>query len=145
MSSPSAAIEPRRSAFQSVPGAFPLGALLGLLGAGGVGILFVLRALHLPGVVCYFKAITGLPCMTCGGTRATWRLLALDPAGALALNPLATVAVVAVAAWALVDVALMARGSALRLRLSPRAANVVRVSALLAVVVNWAYLIASGR
>jgi uncharacterized protein DUF2752 len=145
MSTSAAALEPRRSALHAVPGAFPLGAGLGTLGAGGVGVLFLLRTLHLHGVVCYFKAITGLPCLTCGGTRATWRLLALDPAGALVLNPLATVAVVGVAAWALADLALMARGSALRLRLSSRAAGVARLGGVLALLLNWAYLIAVGR
>lgn len=145
MSSPWAAIEPRRSALHAVPGAFPIGAILGLLGAAGVGVLFALRALHLHPVVCTFKAVTGVPCLTCGGTRATWRLLAFDPAGALALNPLATVAVVAVSLWALADLLLLSRGSALRLRLSPRAANVARIGGALALLLNWAYLIAVGR
>jgi hypothetical protein len=145
MSATSPAIAPRRTALQAVPGAFPLGALLGALGGVGVGILLLLRALGLHGVVCYFKLATGLPCLTCGGTRAAWRLLALDPAGALAMNPLATVAVVTIAAWALVDLVLMPRGSALRLRLSPRAANAARVGAVLALAANWAYLVAAGR
>lgn len=145
MSASSTAIAPRRSALHAAPGAFPIGALLGALGGAGVGVLFLLRALHLHGVVCYFKLATGLPCLTCGGTRAAWRLLALDPAGALALNPLATVAVVTIAGWAFVDLVLMPRGSALRLRLSPRAAGAARVGAAIALVANWAYLIAAGR
>jgi hypothetical protein len=145
MSSTSAALAPRRSAFQAVPGALPIGALLGLLGVAGLGALLALRALHLHSVVCTFKAVTGVPCMTCGGTRATWRLLALDPGGALVLNPLATVAVVGIGLWALADLALLPRGSALRLRLSPRAANVARVGGALALLLNWAYLIAVGR
>lgn len=145
MSTSAAAVEPRRSALRAVPGAFPIGALLGALGLGGIGVVVGLRALNLHAIVCTFKAVTGLPCLTCGGTRATWRLLALDPAGALALNPLATVAVVGVAAWALADLVLLARGSALRLRLSERAANVARVGGALALLLNWAYLIAAGR
>jgi hypothetical protein len=128
-----------------VAGALPLGAILGALGAASIGLLFGLRTLHLPGVVCSFKLVTGLPCLTCGGTRATWRLLALDPAGALAMNPLAAIGVVAIAAWAAADVALLARGCALRLTLSPRAAHVVRFGAVAALFANWAYLIAVGR
>jgi len=145
MSASAPALTPRRSALHAVPGALPLGALLGALGVAGVGVLFLLRVMQLHQVVCYFKAITGLPCMTCGGTRATWRLLALDPAGALVLNPLATVAVVGVAAWAVADLVLMPRRSALRLRLSPRAAGIARVAGALALLLNWAYLIAVGR
>jgi hypothetical protein len=145
MSTSSAALEGRRPVLAAVPGAFPLGGLLGALGLGGVGVLLLLRMLDVHAVVCYFKAVTGWPCMTCGGTRATWLLLSLDPAGALAMNPLATIGVVTVAAWALADLALLPRGSALRLRLSPRAANAVRVGGALALLVNWAYLIAVGR
>jgi uncharacterized protein DUF2752 len=145
MSASSAVTLPPAAALRAEPGAFPLGALLGALGAAGVGVLFALRTLHVGGVVCYFKLVTGLPCLTCGGTRATWRLLALDPAGAFAMNPLATLAVVTVAAWAVADLALWPRGCALRLRLSPRSANAVRVGAALALLANWAYLVAAGR
>jgi hypothetical protein len=145
MSASSTAIAPRRTALHAVAGAFPLGALLGAVGVAGVGVLFLLRALNLHGVVCYFKLATGLPCLTCGGTRAAWRLLELDPVGALAMNPLATVAVVGIAAWALADLVLLARGSALRLSLSPPAAHAARIGAAVALVANWAYLIAAGR
>lgn len=145
MSASSAALAARRTALHAVPGAVPVGAILGGLGVAGVGVLFLLRALDLHGVVCYFKLATGLPCLTCGGTRAAWSLLELDPAGAVAMNPLATVAVVTIAAWALADLGLLPRGSALRLRLSPRAANAARVCAVVALVANWAYLIAAGR
>jgi hypothetical protein len=145
MSTSATATAPRRTALEAVPGAFPLGALLGAVGAAGVGVLFVMHALNLHGVVCYFKLATGLPCLTCGGTRAAWHLLDLDLAGALAMNPLATIAVVLIAAWAVADLVLLPRGSALRLRLSPRAAQAARIGAVLALVGNWAYLIAAGR
>jgi Protein of unknown function (DUF2752) len=145
VSASAAAVVPRRTALRAVPGALPLGAILGALGAASIGLLFGLRTMHLPGIVCSFKLVTGLPCLTCGGTRATWRLLALDPAGALAMNPLAAIGVVAIAAWAAADVALLPRGSALRLTLSPRAAHVVRFGAVAALFANWAYLIAVGR
>jgi hypothetical protein len=65
--------------------------------------------------------------------------------GALAMNPLATVAVVGIAAWALADLVLLARGCALRLSLSPPAAHAARIGAAVALVANWAYLIAAGR
>lgn len=47
-------------------------------------------AASLPG--CPIKTLTGLPCPTCGATRATLALSDLDPLAALAWNPLVAVA-----------------------------------------------------
>ena len=66
----------------------PLGAIfggIGLLAAAAVGLL---RLDRIPLTLCVFKGLTGLPCPTCGSTRALGRLFALDFAGALAMNPL---------------------------------------------------------
>lgn len=54
----------------------------GLLLAGGAAVL-LLRFWRCP--ILYY---TGIPCPGCGMTRAFFRLLALDFAGAAALNPL---------------------------------------------------------
>jgi hypothetical protein len=123
----------------------PLGAIFAGIGVlGGVAVsLFGLD--RLPWPLCYFKAISGLPCPTCGSTRALGRLAALDLPGALALNPLATLAAALVALWALADLALMARQRALAVELGPRLAGAVRAAVVLGVLLNWAYLIASGR
>lgn len=48
---------------------------------------------------CTLRRATGLPCATCGGTRAALRLLHGDLLGALQLNPLATLISVGVPAW----------------------------------------------
>lgn len=130
---------------RAVRGAFPIGAALGASAVAGAGGVFLLSSYHLSFVVCYFKLMTGLPCLTCGGTRATVRLLSLDPAGALAMNPLVTLAGFLVAAWAIADVALLTRGRALRVGVSPQVARVLRIAIPLAVAANWAYLIAAGR
>ena len=56
--------------FTAVPGAVPLGAILGgilVLAAAAVGLLHLDA---LPFTVCVFKLTTGLPCLTCGSTRA---------------------------------------------------------------------------
>ncbi|HSD28768.1 MAG TPA: DUF2752 domain-containing protein [Vicinamibacteria bacterium] len=126
-------------------GARPLGAIfggIGLLAAGGV---WLLRLDHLPLTFCLFKGLTGLPCPTCGSTRALGHLVALDFAGALRLNPFTTVLAVLVAAWAIADLALLPRGRALGLEVSPRLGFAIRVSALLLFLANWAYLVAAGR
>ncbi len=44
---------------------------------------------------CLFRLLTGLPCPTCGTTRAVLCLLHLDVPGALAYNPLVTLALLA--------------------------------------------------
>src|SRR5690349_6936182 len=44
--------------------------------------------LQLPWPVCTFRQLTGLPCITCGATRASLALLHGDLAAAWRLNPL---------------------------------------------------------
>ena len=123
----------------------PLGAIflgLGLVAAAAVSLLPLSQ---LPVSFCFFKAMTGLPCMTCGTTRAVARLAALDPAGAIAMNPLATLAGLAVVPWGIADLVLLARGRALALEVSGGAARLLRLGAVAAVLVNWAYLLVAGR
>lgn len=125
----------------------PLGAIfagLGVLGAAAIGLL---RLDRLPFPLCYLKAFTGLPCPTCGSTRALGRLFALDLPGALAMNPLATAAAAGLAAWAVADLVLLCRGrgQALRVEVSRRLGLALRVAAVAAIALNWAYLVAVGR
>jgi hypothetical protein len=133
-------------ALRAQPGRFPYGAVYGAVGVAaalGVGLLHLDR---LPFVLCRFKAVTGLPCPTCGATRTFGRLFALDLPGAFAMNPLIFVVATAVVVWALADAVLWMRGRALTLRLpSGRGLRVLRAVVIVAVVVNWAWLIASGR
>ena len=129
----------------AIPRAAPLGAIfggIGLLVAAVVGLLGLDRV---PLTFCVFKGLTGLPCPTCGSTRAVARLFDLDPAGALAMNPFTTVVAVVIAAWAVVDLILLPRGRALRVGFSRSAGNVLRVMAFVAFVANWVYLLAQGR
>jgi hypothetical protein len=123
----------------------PLGLVFlvcGLVAAAFVAVLHLDRGgLYF----CAFKAVTGLPCVSCGTTRAVARLASLDLRGALAMNPLATAAAFAVVAWGLGDLALAARGRALVLRFSPVGGRVARIVAIAAVALNWVYLVAAGR
>ena len=100
------------------------GAVVVVLGA--VASLIHLDAWGVP--MCVFKATTGYPCMTCGGTRALVRLAHLDLLGALAMNPL-----VALGLMALV------------LEVGPTLGRVLRVTVVPLLLANWAYLIAVGR
>jgi hypothetical protein len=127
------------------PGVLPLGAVFGgltLAACAGVG-LFGLDRLGF--TFCFFKLTTGLPCPTCGSTRALGRLAHLDLAGALAMNPLAALAALGLLLWGLLDLALLPRGRASRLAIAPRWQGPARVVILGALVLNWTFLLALGR
>jgi hypothetical protein len=67
--------------------------LLLLWGAAAGGVLLLWAAL--PGVArffprCPFKVLTGLPCLSCGSTRAALALLRGDAAAAFHFNPLSS-------------------------------------------------------
>ena len=58
-----------------------------------------LTRLGLPPLVCPFHALTGLPCLTCGATRALAALLRGDLAGSLRSNPIACAGAAAAALY----------------------------------------------
>jgi hypothetical protein len=126
-------------------GAIPLGLILAAAGAGAkLMSLLATRIGHVT-TLCLFKLTTGCPCMTCGGTRALNHLLKLDLGGAFAMNPLATLAMLGLIPWAAADALLLLRGRALALDVSDGVASVLRPLVVLAVFMNWGYLVAVGR
>jgi hypothetical protein len=131
--------------FTAVPEAVPLGAILagiGVLAAAAVGLLHLDA---LPFTFCVFKLTTGLPCLTCGSTRALGRLVHGDLYGAWLMNPLAASGLLALVPWAAADLLLMIRGRALGVELAPAATRAARVAVVAAALANWAYLVAAGR
>lgn len=131
--------------FSAPQRALPVGAILGVVGvivAAGVGVLGLDR---LPVSFCYFKQLSGLPCASCGSTRAAALLWALDPAGAFLMNPLAAVTAAVLVAWGAADLALLPLRRALRLSVAPPLRSPLRWAALIALAANWVYLIAVGR
>ena len=122
-----------------------MGALLGgmaLLSGAAVKLLGLDR---LGFTLCVFKAVSGLPCFTCGSTRALGRLASLDLPGALRMNPLITLAALVLPLWTLADLALLTRRSALGLEMSRRTSRVLVILAVCALLLNWAYLVGAGR
>jgi hypothetical protein len=125
--------------------AFPTGILVGIGGIAAAGLVAVLGLDRLGITLCAFKRLTGIPCATCGSTRALAQLAHLDLAGALALNPLSALLTLAAFAWGAADLLLVWRGRALSLELSSSEGRGLSIAALLAVGLNWAYVLAAGR
>lgn len=109
-----------------------------VLGAAWLG-------LGLPWPRCTFLAVTGLPCVTCGATRAGMMFLHGDFSAAWHLNPLVTVLLAAVGLFDLYALAVLMIGAP-RLRASFANTRAARFAAMLAVsaaVLNWIYLLRS--
>ncbi len=127
------------------PGAFPVGAAVTAALLVAIPLIGFLHLDHLGFTTCAFKAATGLPCGTCGTTRALGRLSRGDVAGAFAMNPLAMAAAAAFAAWAIADLVLRRARRSLRIEASRAEWRLLAAAAAAAFVANWAYLIAVGR
>jgi hypothetical protein len=118
--------------------------------AGGGAATGLAVARFLPGLAvllptCPFRALTGLPCPTCGTTRALLALAAGHPLAAAAWSPLAFLAILGslvAGVWGLASLA--APRSVVR-PWPPVERQVLGVrAAAVAVLLNWAYLLASS-
>lgn len=91
---------------------------------------------------CLFKTLTGLPCLTCGATRAALALARFDFVGAFTVSPLAAAAwTVLIAGGLTAGIAALAGRGVPEPRTVPGAVRWAAVAVLLA---NWAYLIWTG-
>jgi hypothetical protein len=93
---------------------------------------------------CPFRAITGLPCASCGMTHAFVGLARGDAAAAWQASPLGTVLAGGAWLYALLDLARLALGRPWPSP-SPRAARALAVAALSATVLNWAWMVWRAR
>lgn len=96
---------------------------------------------------CLLHAATGIPCPTCGMTRATWHLLHGEIGRAFLLNPLMTAALLGAALYVCyAAVVVIGRLPRLRLEaLTKTEANLVRIAAIGLLAANWLYLIGRGE
>lgn len=92
---------------------------------------------------CLLHAATGIPCPTCGMTRATWHLLHGEIGSAFLLNPLTTAALLGAALYVCyAAVVVIGRLPRLRLEALTKAeANLVRIAAIGLLTANWIYLL----
>ena len=109
--------------------------------SAAIGLMWLAWQLPLPR--CTFRAITGLPCVTCGATRGAVALLHGDLLAAFWLNPLAFLAMAAVALFDLyASAVLLTRAPRLRISFPARGARPILVAISCgALVLNWLYLL----
>jgi hypothetical protein len=91
---------------------------------------------------CPFRALVGIPCLTCGSTRALLDLARLDLGGAFSWNPLAAVTVILFLVGGLVALGAALAGRGVE---TPRPTPALRAALALAVAANWVFLVAAGR
>jgi len=123
----------------------PLGLIFAAIGSLAALAVGLLRLDRLPVSFCYVKTLSGVPCPTCGSTRALAQLAEADLPGAFAMNPLATLGALGLVLWGAADLALVPSGRALGLAIRPPLGSWLRVAAILAILANWVYLVAAGR
>ncbi len=119
---------------------------LGVTGLIGLLVARFIPIAKLPFWGCVLRQRTGWPCLGCGLTRVADRVAHLNLAGAWDANPLGTVAALtfaALACYALLHLAF--KLPVPDVQLSSREAWVLRAALVLAVVVNWAFLVAKAK
>lgn len=108
--------------------------------------LAMVYTLGVPPVGCLFKAVTGVPCLTCGFTRGCLALAAGDVLAAARWNPLVPLGSAGAIAYGSYAIAALLRGpERLRARLTAAEARGARWGAVLAAAAVWAWLILDGR
>jgi hypothetical protein len=121
----------------------PFGLVFGAIGACTALLLRIAPHAVQRFSFCPLRAVTGVPCLSCGGTRAALALCRGDLAAALRANALVSVGLAACAAWA--GWALLASGVP-RLRGEPalgrREKASLRAATLAAIIAQWGWLIA---
>ena len=112
---------------------------------GGIAFLALLAGRFLPlldlAPSCVFRSLTGLPCPTCGSTRAIVLLAHGDIPTALSFNPLTGIgAIAAVLSLFYGLIAFAFDVPRLNFVLTEREKNGIRASVLLFLFLNWTYL-----
>ena len=93
---------------------------------------------------CGLKRMVGLPCLSCGSTRATVNLLHGNIAKALAFQPMMMTIYVGLFVWGLVSMWAFLRRRSLNVDLSRTEKRIWYTAIVTVPLANWAYLIAMG-
>ena len=93
---------------------------------------------------CGFKVAFGLPCVSCGSTRATLHLFDGDFWTALTFQPMTMLIYTLLTGWGLLSLwALLTRRS-VSIDLSKREDMTVKLSLVFVPLINWSYLVWAG-
>src|SRR5437868_4948769 len=113
---------------------------------GGLVLAVAWLTLGLPWPICWFHQLTGHPCATCGATRAAIAFLHGDLLGAMRWNPLAFGIYCGIAVFdAYAFYVLISRSRRLRLSFSAPEKRLLRGTAMVVLLLNWAYLLLHTR
>jgi hypothetical protein len=111
-----------------------------------VGLAAVWVTVGLPWPVCVFHQLTGLPCVTCGMTRCAIQFFHGHFLAALKWNPLIFAVLCGVVAFDLYALlVLVMRTPRLRIAFGQAEKKYARVIVIIALAVNWAYLVSHWR
>ncbi|MEY2480667.1 MAG: hypothetical protein QOI04_1594 [Verrucomicrobiota bacterium] len=109
---------------------------------GGLVVAAAWMTLHLPWPHCFFLAVTGHPCVGCGGTRAAIAFFHGDFIASSKWNPLAFVFLCGVALFDVyAAVVLVARVPRLRVKVSGTEKIFARSFVIALLAANWIYLL----
>jgi Protein of unknown function (DUF2752) len=110
---------------------------------GGLAAAAIWMALHLPWPHCFFLAITGHPCVGCGGTRAAVQFFHANFAASWHWNPLAFVFLCFITVFDIyAAIVLVLRAPRLRIgRFTATEGNWIRAVVICLLALNWMYLL----
>ncbi|HEY4283302.1 MAG TPA: DUF2752 domain-containing protein [Chthoniobacterales bacterium] len=100
-------------------------------------------AMHFPWPICFFHALTGEPCLTCGATRSAIACVHAQFLTAVSWNPLAVLVYGAIALFDVYAVVVLTtRARRLRAYFSVAEKRFLRACAVIILLANWSYLLA---
>jgi hypothetical protein len=114
---------------------------------GGLVAAALWFALHLPWPHCVFHQITGLPCLTCGATRAATQFFHGNFLVALKWNPLVFAGLCAVSVFDIyASIVLATRAPRIRIaHLTAFEKQFARMLVVALFLLNWTYLLSHSR
>jgi hypothetical protein len=113
---------------------------------GGIAVMMLAAGRLMPVLSlapdCVFKGLTGVPCLTCGSTRAVVRLSHGDILPAFGLNPLTTLCLISAVLYFIYSLmSVVFDLPRISFLLTDQEKNVMRAGAVILLLVQWVYLI----